>query len=175
MVTCGPTALTTEESADDVVSAELPLFVDGHEVTALVDTGADFSIISQRLAARLRKVKTPWTGPPLRSAGGHLMEPVGKCTARIRIDASDFVTSFIILPQCCKDLILGMDFLGEHKAVIDLRERSVTFSTCCVPSELKEDLCSALRVIDDGVTLPPRSCALVSVKCDSSCYGDGIA
>lgn len=120
---------TAEECADEVVSADLSVLIDGQEVTALVDTGADFSIMSRGLADKLRKVKTPWTGPQIRSAGGDVLTPTGKCTARIRISKANFVGTFVILPQCCKDLILAMDFLREYHAIINIPERLVTFST----------------------------------------------
>lgn len=86
-------------------SADLVICIDGHEVVALIDTGADYSIISQTLADRLKKVKMPWCGLQIRSAGGHLMTPIGKCTARIAIGNADFIGSFVVLAECCKDLI----------------------------------------------------------------------
>ncbi|XP_072143058.1 alpha-amylase-like [Dermacentor andersoni] len=63
-----PTTPTTPP-VTDAVSADLVVCIDGHQVAALVDTGSHFSIISQKLADRLRKVKTPWTGPNIRTAG----------------------------------------------------------------------------------------------------------
>ena len=96
------TTTTTNTNTDEVVRADLSVVIDGHHVTALVDTGADFSIMRQELANRLRKVKTPWTGPHIRSAGGQLMTPTGKCTARLIIGDTSFVATFVLLPECCK-------------------------------------------------------------------------
>lgn len=94
--------------------------IDGIEITALADTGADHSVISESFATALKKVLTPWTGLQIRTAGGHLISPVGRCTARITIKGFTYIGTFVVLPECSKDLILGMDFLQGNGAVIDL-------------------------------------------------------
>lgn len=101
------------------------------------------------------------------------MTPVGKCTARIGIGDSEFVASFVVLPECCKDLILGMDFLSEHNAVIDVGERSIKFAASNRRPEHGVRR-APLRVIDDDVNVPPRSCIIVPVMCDVRCTVDGI-
>lgn len=164
----------TSKDVDAVASADLSVAIDGHEVTALVDTGASYSIVSQRFADRLRKVKTPWDGPQIRTAGGHLMTPAGKCTAKVRIGDGDYVATFVILPQCCKDVILGMDFLQEYDAVINIRDQFVSFSANESAPGRSEQRSVPLRIIGD-TSVPPRSCVLVSVKCDGIFSGDGIA
>lgn len=45
-----------EDTAKKTVTAGLAATIDGFEVTALVDTGADFSITSEGLADELKKV-----------------------------------------------------------------------------------------------------------------------
>lgn len=35
---------------------------DGHDTTALIDSGADYSVLSGKLSSRLGKVMTPWNG-----------------------------------------------------------------------------------------------------------------
>lgn len=157
------------------MSADLTVFVDGQQVTALVDTGADFSIMSQNLAIRLKKVKTPWTGPLIRTAGGQLLMPVGRCTARIGIEDSSFVATFIVLSTCCKDLIIGMDFLREHGAVISIPDRVVSFQQSPDFNDYLPPQRNSLRLSDDDVVVPPMSCALVSVVCDVPFDGEGVA
>lgn len=146
------------------MTTDLTVSVDGQQVTALVDTGADFSIISENLAVRLKKVKTTWTGPHLRTAGGQLLMPVGRCTARLDIGGSSFVATFVILTSCCKDLIIGMDFLREYGAVINIPDRSITFRNSPGLVDCSDAIRNTLRIIDDDVVVPPRSCTLVSVE-----------
>lgn len=67
-----------------------------------------------------------------------------------------------------------MDFLSKHDAVIDVGERSIKFA----PSHRRQEHAirhAPLRVIDDNVNVPPRSCMIVSVMCDVRCTVDGIA
>lgn len=118
--------------------------------------------MSGALASKLRKVTTPWQGPQLRTAGGHLVMPTGMCTARIRIRASTFTGSFLVLPVCSRPIILGMDFLREYGAIIDLRELLVSFedpfpSEADSPTQLPK---TALRVSDESVTLPLAAASL---------------
>lgn len=135
-----------------------------------MDTGADYSVISAELVAELRKVITPWEhGLNLRSAGGHLLTPIGRCTARLQIPESTFVASFIMLRECSRKVILGMDFLREHGAVIDLRKLLVTFSDdhAQTPRDTATQR-TALRIVDDAITLPPRTSMFVTVMSDIS-------
>lgn len=142
--------------------------IDGRETTALADTGADHSVISQTLAATLKKVLTPWSGLQIRTAGGHLITPVGRCTARIKIHGFTYVNAFIVLPECSRDLILGMDFLLTNGAIIDLEKSKISFSTKgAIASHVEDERDKALRIVDDDVTLPARTSVLVNVKSDA--------
>ncbi|XP_077551644.1 uncharacterized protein LOC144165723 [Haemaphysalis longicornis] len=48
-------------------------------------------------------------------------------------------------PQCCRDMILGMDFLREHGAVINIRDRSVIFSPNATPVSVPKATTSRLK------------------------------
>lgn len=60
--------------------------VEGLRIEALVDTGASVSVISAQLCSRLRKVRTPYSGPSLCGANGDAIRPSGYCTVRVTID-----------------------------------------------------------------------------------------
>ncbi|KAM7313167.1 hypothetical protein ISCGN_003056 [Ixodes scapularis] len=124
----GPHSNATGDRNDApaTVSNNLNVVIDGHDASALVDTGADYSVLSGRLSRRLRKVTTPWDGPQIRTAGGHLITPVGRCTARVEIHGETCPVKFVVLQDCSRDVILGMDFLCEYGAVIDLGANQLT-------------------------------------------------
>lgn len=150
--------------------------IDGRATTALADTGADHSVISETLASILKKVVTPWTGLQVRTAANHLITPVGRCTARIKIRGFTYVNDFMVLPECSRDLILGMDFLQTNGAVIDLQKSRISFSTKgAIASHIEDKRDGALRIVDDDITLPARSSLLVNVKNDAFEDCEGIA
>ncbi|KAM7300507.1 uncharacterized protein ISCGN_016119 [Ixodes scapularis] len=158
--------------APATVSNNLNVVIDGHDASALVDTGADYSVLSGRLSRRLRKVTTPWDGPQIRTAGGHLITPVGRCTARVEIHGETCPVKFVILQDCSRDVILGMDFLCEYGAVIDLGENRLTLRKPVPPSEKPQSASAAVRVAADHVNLPPRSSVFVPVVTDAATCGE---
>ncbi|KAM7295620.1 hypothetical protein ISCGN_025117 [Ixodes scapularis] len=149
--------------APATVSNNLNVVIDGHDASALVDTGADYSVLSGRLSRRLRKVTTPWDGPQIRTAGGHLITPVGRCTARVEIHGETCPVKFVVLQDCSRDVILGMDFLCEYGAVIDLGANRLTLRKPVPPPEEPKATSSAVRVLASHVNLPPRSSVFVPV------------
>lgn len=119
----------------------------------------------------------PWSGPQIRTAGGHLITPLGRCTARIGIRGFSYVADFVVLPECSKDVILGMDFLLTNGAIINLQNSSVSFSTKqAIDMQESEELEHvALRVTDDDITVPPRCSMLVRVRNEAFDDSEGIA
>ncbi|KAK8780235.1 hypothetical protein V5799_018426 [Amblyomma americanum] len=167
---------TSPTSCQRIVSAaEILVAADIYDVSALVDTGADFSVMSSHLATALRKALTPWHGPHIRTAGGHVVTPVGIGTCRIKIRGATFIGSFAVLRECSKELILGVDFLKEYGAVVNLHEQLVSFLTQRAVATDPEPHRAALRISDDHTTIPPRASKFVTVKCDTSFGTRGIA
>lgn len=96
------------------------------------------------------------------------------CTARIEIRGVTFTGCFVVLPDCSKQLILGLDFLREYGAIINLRELVVTFSA---PQTLYDEEAPprpALRICEDNVTLPPQASMFVTVECERAPANCGI-
>lgn len=96
-------------------------------IGALLDTEADYSISSGKMATLLKEVITPWHGSQISTAGGHVVTPLGSCTSRVRICRCTLVVSCLVLRDCSRDVILGVDFLQMFDAIID-QERHVAFS-----------------------------------------------
>lgn len=112
----------------------------------------------------------------MRTAGGHLIDPAGSCTCRIGIHGFTYVASFIVLSECSRDLIIGMDFLQANGAVINLKESCVSFSTKHAIATFEcEGEFDALQIVDDDVTVPPRSSIAVAVRNNAFSDYEGIA
>lgn len=129
--------------------------VDGISLSALVDTGAHVSIISVHLCRRLRKVLTPPATEAVRVADGGTVPVIGMCTARIRIADRYIPVLFTVLQNCPHDLILGMDFLSTHSALIDC-----SAGTLCLDLPLQPDIHPEPQhglSATDFLRLPPKA------------------
>lgn len=156
------------------MSNNLDIIIDGRDVTALVDTGADYSVLSGKLCRNLKKVTTQWDGPDMRTAGGHTVAPIGRCTARVEINGEVRPVKFLVLENCSRDVILGIDFLTEYGAVIDLGTNRLTLRTPAPTQEIPSLTAAPVRVVADHVKLPPRSSVFLSVQTDMATSGEAL-
>lgn len=92
------------------------------------------------------------------------------CTARVTVGDRYAIDLFIVLEQCPRDLILGIDFLEQHAAQIDCSDGVVQLdlpfpanTATCAPSHL----CSA-----EFVRLSPKVATAVVLR-PSSPVSDG--
>lgn len=112
----------TPESFATVTMLYIDLWVNGHKVQAFVDTGAQSTIISPRLAEKCgidRLIDRRFIGEA-RGVGSQKIE--GKIhSTPIKIGDSDIEIpcSFMVLDTLV-DLLFGLDMLRRHKCVIDL-------------------------------------------------------
>lgn len=131
-----------------------------------MDTGADYSILSGKIKTQLKKVITPWNNSQIRTAGGHIVTPLGAFVIRVQIRGCTFVANCLILRECSRDVILVADFLQEYGAVIDLQERHVTFSASgAINFGDDQQRADVLRVAAASVMLSPQASVLVNVTC----------
>lgn len=133
----------------------LDVLVDNVPVCALIDTGAHVSIMSAALRRRLKKVLTPAPNRAVQVADGGTVAIVGMCSARLTIAERHTVVLFTVIEHCPHELILGLDFLASHSALID-----------CSASSLRLDLPLLADPVDpppshlscmDFIRLPPHS------------------
>ncbi|UYV65518.1 hypothetical protein LAZ67_3004582 [Cordylochernes scorpioides] len=78
--------------------------INGTEVLALVDSGADYSVISEDFRCRIRTPMLSSEGPIIRVANSKCVRALGKCVLRIK---------------CSHCVILGWDFLKLTQAEIN--------------------------------------------------------
>lgn len=65
--------------------------------------------------------------------------------------------------------MLGMDFLWEYSAMVNVWDGIVPFSTGQHLKQSTERKCRPLRIANKDVCIPPLSCRLVSVSCCGLC------
>ncbi|UYV63208.1 K02A2.6-like, partial [Cordylochernes scorpioides] len=102
--------------------------IQGRNVQALVDSGADYSVIS---GAFRRSIKAPVfkeNGPLLKAADKKPIVTLGKCSLEVQIKGLDIIFDFVVADECSHDVILGWDFFKATDAIIDCGENKLYLS-----------------------------------------------
>ncbi|GFS56750.1 transposon Ty3-I Gag-Pol polyprotein [Trichonephila clavipes] len=111
---------------------QLDVIIDKKPIRALVDSGASFSVISDKYRRFLKKVLfADAKSVMLKVADGNFVQPIGKCVLRVRINNRELPFEFIVLSHCSHDIILGWDFLEASQAVIDCGQNELVLEGIC--------------------------------------------
>ena len=140
-------------------------------IKALVDTGAHHSCVSLSFIRRIRKQKLIVNSANQRrlfSANGKPMRVIG--TIQLTLDFNNLTVpiTFCVLDHLHHDIILGMDFLKQTNANIDIPSKVVTLYDGLVGVNLTRPADVILRTVD-AVLIPPRSEALIPVSVPPYC------
>jgi predicted aspartyl protease/dUTPase len=134
----------------------LPVTIMDKEYYALVDTGADFSVIDQNFynelsrKAYLRPVPDDKTG--IKTAGGDGLPIVGRCEVLLVIQGVTIPIYPRIVDGIISPLVIGMEFLEQHGAVIDLAQKKFNLRAKTFPA-----------VVAHNIELSPGETKLVPV------------
>lgn len=89
------------------------------------------------------------------------------------VSGRTYPTTFIVPQQCSQDVILGID-LTEHRAIIDLESKSITFSMYkAIPPETRLECHVTLSVLKE-VSVAPRSSVIVPADAGNPKNIEGI-
>jgi hypothetical protein len=116
-----------QEALDVVIGT---FFVNDTSAVVLFDSGASHSFIS---ATYVEKHNLPIAllrcQMIVSSAGGDMPARQLCSKVNLKIRGVDFVANLIVLESKDIDIILGMDWLGKHKVLIDYAKKSVKLTT----------------------------------------------
>ncbi|UYV81653.1 K02A2.6-like, partial [Cordylochernes scorpioides] len=127
--------------------------IQGRNVQALVDSGADYSIISEAFRRSIKAPVFKENGPLLRAADKKPIVTLGKCSLEVRIKGLDIIFDFVVAAECSHDVILGWDFFKATDAIIDCGENKLYLSEAEKSYEWKDlKLCAAMDCV-----IPPKS------------------
>jgi hypothetical protein len=96
--------------------------VHGHKARCLVDTGAQISCISETYFKKLKlsnEIMLPSKITAIIGVGGAHHDIKGMVTLPLKFGQCTISHAFHILPAMSMQLIIGIDFLQQHKAAID--------------------------------------------------------
>ena len=98
--------------------------VNGVETSLLLDTGAAFTLLRDDTCARITAKKPqelrPWSVLKLVSAGGVPLSIHGSAHVELQLEGKKFMTNIVVVSPLTSEAILGLDFLQEQQATIDL-------------------------------------------------------
>ncbi|GFT52166.1 hypothetical protein TNCV_4493861 [Trichonephila clavipes] len=114
---------------------QLDVIIDKKPIRALVDSGASFSVISDKYRRFLKKVLfADAKSVMLKVADGNFVRPIGKCVLRVRINNRELPFEFIVLSHCSHDVILD-GLLEASQAVIDCGQNELVLEDICRDSQ----------------------------------------
>jgi DNA damage-inducible protein 1 len=104
--------------------------VNGHDVKAFVDSGAQSTIMSNACAERCnltRLIDSRWSGIAKGVGTQRIIGRIHLC--QVQIEKDFLASSFTILQDQSMDMLLGLDMLKRHQCAIDLRRNLLSIGT----------------------------------------------
>ncbi|PON59961.1 Aspartic peptidase domain containing protein, partial [Trema orientale] len=106
--------ITTENQTHFKGLMYVMAWVNGREVTAMIDTGATNNFVSRRVADRLGLV-VKRNSTKLKAVNSDAMPVHGAAVSSLKVGTWQTECNFMIVPLDDFDLILGIEFLGLAK------------------------------------------------------------
>ena len=144
--------------------------VERNPIRALVDTGADVSVMHKRIYDSLKEkpqLKTTYT--KLSGAKGNSISSYGVASVKFAIAGLHFCHDFHIVPTICRNVILGLDWLRDNKAQLDFDNLHLKIGKTKVNLEEDEDIASVIRLCKT-VNIPPQTMIICEGRLKSSSY-----
>ena len=99
------------------------------DISLLLDTGAAVTLLRKdtwlQVAAKNPQDLRPWSAMKLVSAGGTPLTVHGCVSVELKLGTERFVTEVVVASPLTSEAILGLDFLVEHQASIDLTTKTL--------------------------------------------------
>ena len=153
-----------------------PVSVGTEHILALVDSGADLSIVSAKVLKKIKphlvKKQTDSKQTLLKSVTGDTLNVLGLVEIHLSFGNQKFWHRFHVIENTTKKMILGSDFFIETGATIDLRGRTLALESEVLlkdKSYPQED-CMIVNTVDK-VVLNPRCITYVKVRGNKALAG----
>jgi predicted aspartyl protease len=146
--------------------------INGHQLMALVDTGASKSCISPAVVKRLKiqpRELSPGELQYLTAANGLKVNILGHLELSVNIKGLNILYVFLFIENLPHELLLGVDFLQIAHARIDLTTNTISFGDDLVIAQLcqQKETSNVLKTTT-RVTIPPQSEAMLPMTISDS-------
>ena len=104
-------------------------------IEALVDTGADTSLIDKSIADLLPTGKCHSIGgrvPNLHGVTGHSLSVTGRCTIQFMLGSRSLSHDFVVVKNLSREIILGVDFLERFGVKLDYSQKTMAIENSMV-------------------------------------------
>ena len=146
----------------------IPVQIDAENLSAVVDTAAEITILSSDVADKIHLSYKTVKPIRLRMAGkkSHMLAHKIK-DAQISIGGQPFILDIYVAP-IADQLLLGFDFLNKNNAIIDFGRASLSIADMTIPDVVHANPSSITAVsrvvVAVSVSIPPNCAKLINVK-----------
>ena len=104
------------------------------QLSLLLDTGAAVTLLREDtwacIATKKPKELKLWSTLKLVSAGGAPLTIHGSARVELELEEEKFATEIVVVSPLTTEAILGLDFLSQHRASIDLVDKKLHLAEC---------------------------------------------
>jgi hypothetical protein len=153
------------------LSIVIPMEVNKECVSAIVDSAAQVTVISNDFFHCMKNQPVVQETVKLKGAGqNHHMTASFAKNVQLLIGGHNYVWDIYIAP-ITDDCILGLDFMIQHKAVVDLENNTFSMNNCTIPALLKknqkgENYQVSRVYLANKIVVPPNSVVFAKTKFD---------
>ena len=133
------------------------------QLSLLLDTGAAVTLLREDTWARITAKKPqelkPWSMLKLVSAGGAPLTIHGSARVELELEEEKFATEIVVVSPLTTEAILGLDFLSQHRASIDLVDKKLHLAECSLSLRERELATGGRRRVraEKTTEIPPYS------------------
>lgn len=142
------------------VTLRAPLSIEGEKVKAVVDTGAEKTVMSESLFFKIPEAKRPSLQEAKRNLvvaeAGKRMKTLGVAEVSVEIGPLKFLWS-IFVALICDDLLLGCDVIDEKDITINTK-RGLEIQGVWIDCDVQRRSDNVARILlKEIITIPPNS------------------